>query len=215
MRSHNGLPIPASMEDLCDPSRMALLVYDMQAGITGQIRDGARVVERAGRALQAARGAGMRVVFTRHLSMPRPWMGVTQMRTAMAWQQTEDPGAVRPWFLRDSPAWAIIPELEPRPDEAVFDKLAMSAFEGTPLAFTLHDCGVTAVAIVGIATEIGLEPTCRHATDLGFIPVVLEDGCGAGHHEAAQAAFEAMRFMGEVVLSNVDSFARLLDGRAA
>ena len=213
MRSFNGLPVPTSMEDLCDPSRMALLVYDMQAGIAGQVRDGARIVERAGRALEAARGAGMRVAFTRHLSMPRSWMGTTQVRTAMAWQRTEDPDAVRPWFLRDSPAWAIIPELAPRPEEAVFDKLAMSAFEGTPLAFALHDCGVKALAIVGIATEIGIEPTCRHATDLGFVSVVLEDGCGAGHHGAGQAAIESMRFMGEVVLSDVDSFASLLADR--
>ncbi|HVG48519.1 MAG TPA: cysteine hydrolase [Rubellimicrobium sp.] len=214
MRSFNGLAVPSSLEDLCDPARMALLVYDMQAGITSQMRDGARIVERAGRALEAARGAGMRVVFTRHLSMPKPWMGVTQVRTAMAWQRTEDPDTVRPWFLRDSPGWAIVPALAPRPEEAVFDKLAMSAFEGTPLAFALHDCGITAVAIVGIATEIGIEPTCRHATDLGFIPVVLEDGCGAGHHEAGHAALNSMRFMGEVVLSDVDSFAHLLERRA-
>ena len=214
MRFFNDLSIPTSLEDLCDPSRMALLVYDMQAGITGQIRDGARIVERAGRALAAARGAGMRVVFTRHLSLPMSWTGVTQMRTAMAWQRTDDPASVRPWFLRDSPGWAIIPELAPRPEEAVFDKLAMSAFEGTPLGFALHDCGIKSVAIVGIATEIGIEPTCRHATDLGFVPVVLEDGCGAGHHGAAQAAFDSMRFMGEVVLSDVDSFASHLERRA-
>ena len=214
MRSFNGLAVPTSMQDLCDPSRMALLVYDMQAGITGQMKDGAQIVERAGRALEAARGAGMRVVFTRHLSLPKPWMGRTQVRTAMAWQRTEDPDSVRPWFLRDSPAFAIVPELAPRPEEAVFDKLAMSAFEGTPLAFALHDCGIVAVAIVGIATEIGIEPTCRHATDLGFVPVVLEDGCGAGHHDAGQASLESMRFMGEVVLSDVDSFAGLLEPQA-
>jgi len=53
------------------------------------------------------------------------------------------------------------------PSEAIFDKLAMSAFEGTPLNFAMRDCGISAIAIAGIATEIGIEPTARHAADLG------------------------------------------------
>jgi nicotinamidase-related amidase len=69
---------------------MALLVYDMQVGICGQIRDGARIVERCAAALAAARRCGMRVVFTRHLSCPKNWMGTTQLRTAMTWQRTSD-----------------------------------------------------------------------------------------------------------------------------
>jgi biuret amidohydrolase len=69
------------------------------------------------------------------------------------------PEQVKPWFLRDDPAFQIIPELAPRPSEGVFDKLAMSAFEGTWLEFALRDCGINAFIIVGVATEIGIEPT--------------------------------------------------------
>ena len=181
MKRTHGLGLPTALEDLCDPRRMALLVYDMQVGIRSQIKMGDQIVERAGRALAAARAAEMRVVFTRHLSMPKAWMGVTQYRTAMSWQRTDDPDAVNPWFLRGSPGFPIVPELEPTPDEAVFDKLAMSAFEGTPLSYALCDCGILSVALVGIAMEIGIEPTARHATDLGFVPVVLADACGAGN----------------------------------
>jgi hypothetical protein len=35
------------------------------------------------------------------------------------------------------------------------------------------------------------EPTARHAADLGIIPVVIEDACGAGHADAAQRSCEA------------------------
>ena len=73
----------------------------------------------------------------------------------------------------------IVPELAPAADEAVFEKLTMSAFEGTPLDTVLRDCGVTSVAIVGVALEIGIEPTARHAADLGYVPVVIRDACGA------------------------------------
>ena len=211
MKQTHGLQVPQTLEELCDPRTMALLVYDMQIGICSQIEGRDEIVARVARALAAARGAGMRVVYTRHLSMPKRWMGVTQYRTAMAWQRKEEPDAVVPWFLREAPASAIVPELAPTADDAVFEKLAMSAFEGTPLRYLLRDCGILSLAILGIALEIGIEPTARHATDVGVIPVVLADACGTGNRVAAERALESMRFIGEAVISDVDTFCRLLD----
>jgi len=52
----------------------------------------------------------------------------------------------------------------------MFDKISMSAFEGTPLDMALPDGGILAFAIVGIAMDIGIEPTVRHGADLGCIP---------------------------------------------
>jgi len=40
MERVNGVDVPQSLEDACDPRRLALLVYDMQVGILGQIADG-------------------------------------------------------------------------------------------------------------------------------------------------------------------------------
>src|SRR5262249_11875145 len=157
-----------------------------------QLKDSGRIVERCQTALEAARQAGMRVVFTRHLSCPKKWMGITQLRTAMVWQRSDDPSTVTPWFPRGAPGFEIVPELTPRADELILDKLAMSAFEGTCLPFALKDCGILGVAIVGIALEIGIEPTVRHATDLGFIPIVLADACGAGQATAGARSLETM-----------------------
>jgi biuret amidohydrolase len=206
----NGISTATGFDELCRPERTALLIYDMQVGICSQIKEGTRAVQRCRIALDAARQAGMRVVFTRHLSCPKKWMGITQLRTAMAWQRTTDPDAVRPWFLPGSPAAEIVSELAPRPDELVFDKLSMSAFEGTPLAFALKDCGIVGVAIGGVAIEIGIEPTVRHATDLGFVPIILADACASGHAEAGARALQSMRFVGEAILSDVDNLARVL-----
>jgi len=210
MKYANGLPVPVELADLCNPKSTALLIYDMQVGIRSQVAGADHVVERCAVALAAARRAGVRVVFTRHLSCPKAWMGATQYRTAMAWQKTSDPSAVKPWFLRDTPPAAIVPELLPNADELVLDKLAMSAFEGTPLAFALKDCGITGLAICGIAIEIGIEPTVRHATDLGFIPIILSDACGSGHAEAGRRSLDTMRFVGEAMITDVDSFAAAL-----
>src|SRR5499427_2241554 len=100
----------------------------MQVGIVRQLRNGVEVTARVAEVLELARGSGMRVFFTRHMSLPRELMGSFQYRTAMAWQHVDDPARVIPWFLRDSPSFQIVPELAPRATEAIFDKITMSAF---------------------------------------------------------------------------------------
>ena len=212
MKRAYGLEIPRSLDQVCDPKRTALIVYDMQVGIAPQIPTGAEITGRVARVLEAARRGGYRVYYTRHMTLPNALAGVTQLRTAMAWQRLDDPTKIDPRFLRDSPAWQIVPELAPRADEAVFDKLAMSAFEGTPLDFALRDCGINSFIIVGIALEIGIEPTVRHATDLGYIPIVVRDACGHRDQAAAQRAMDGFAFSGEPIVTDVDGITGVMTG---
>src|SRR5580700_283103 len=128
-----GLDIPLTLEEVCDPRRAALIVYDMQVGVVHQIPDGAEVVRQVVRVVERARAAGVRIFYTRHMSLPNELAGVTQLRTAMAWQRLKRVADVRPAFLRDSPAFQLTPELAPLPSEAIFDKITMSAFAATPL----------------------------------------------------------------------------------
>jgi hypothetical protein len=41
----------------------------------------------------------------------------------MAWQRAKSVDEVKPWFLRDSPGFHLIPEMNPLPSEAIFDKI--------------------------------------------------------------------------------------------
>ena len=66
------------------------------------------------------------------------------------WQRVDSPEAINPWFLRDSPGFELASELRVRADEAIFDKISMSAFEGTPLAMALRDCGLISFMICGV-----------------------------------------------------------------
>ena len=191
-----GLEIPLTLEDVCNPRRLALVVHDMQVGIVSQIANAPQVTAAVVAVLDAARGAGVRVFFTRHMSLPNEVAGTSQLRTAMAWQHVTNGDQVQPAFPRDSAQFQLVPDVSPRPTEAIFDKIAMSVFVGTPLEMALRDCGLDAFAIVGVATEIGIEPTVRHAIDLGFLPVVVTDACGAGNTEAAERALATLRFAG-------------------
>jgi biuret amidohydrolase len=211
-----GMDIPETLEDVCDPATMAVIVYDMQVGVLRQLPDGgAEEVQRVSQALAAARAGGYPVFFTRHMSLPVRLMGTSQLRTAMAWQQVEDPEKVESWFLRDTPGFQIVPELSPRGDEAVFDKLAMSAFAGTPLEMALRDLGIRAFAIAGVALEIGIAPTVRHAVDLGLIPVVVTDACGGRDQPAMQRVLDDFRFSGDALLADIATITPLLAARNA
>jgi len=204
MKSAYGINIPQTLQEVSDLKRVALLVYDMQVGILSQIKNPEQITQQVIKVLSAARDAGLRVFFSRHVSLPKELMGMVQFRMAMAWQRANSPDQVNPWFLRDSPGFQIVPELSPLPSEGVFDKLTMSAFEGTWLDFALRDCGINAFIIVGVATEIGIEPTARHGADLGYIPVVVTDACGAGDEQAARRSIESLKFAGDALITDTE-----------
>jgi biuret amidohydrolase len=90
----------------------------------------------------------------------------------------------------------------------------MSAFEGTWLDFALRDCGINAFIVVGVATEIGIEPTIRHGADLGYIPVFVSDACGAGNEEAGNRSIESLKFTGDAMLTNTKTICALLEQRS-
>jgi nicotinamidase-related amidase len=210
-----GLNVPSSLSDVCDPQTLALIVYDMQVGILDQISDRQSVVRRAAEVLQAARAAGIRTYFTRHVTLPAGLMGSAQLRMWRAWQGVQRLEDVRSPFPPDAPQTQIVAELAPDSEqEAVFDKLTFSAFAGTPLELALRGAGVSAVAIVGVATEIGIEPTVRHAGDLGFVPVVITDACAAGNAEAGARSLETLRFLGDAMLTDSAGFRAALGARA-
>ena len=70
------------------------------------------------------------------------------------------------------------------------------------MEMVLRDCGLIAFAIVGIATEIGIDPTVRHGADLGLIPVVVQYACGAGDAAAAERSLANIAFSGDAVMTD-------------
>jgi hypothetical protein len=131
----------------------------------------------------------------------------------MAWQRVDTMEKVKPMFLRDSPSFPIIPELQPLPSEGIVDKITMSAVEGTFLEIALRDCGIRSFIIAGIALEIGIDPTCRQGSDLGFWPILVGDGCGFGNVEAANHSLASLKHMGDTIVTDVETICRLVDCR--
>lgn len=214
MRYGNGLEIPESLEDVCAPEKLAVVVYDMQVGVLSQLPDGAEIVERVSKVVAAARRGGYPVIFLRHMFLPKRLMGRFALRMAMAWQGVETVEEVTPILQRDTAGFQLVPELRPQEGEIVFDKTSMSAFEGTPLASTLRDLGISTYAICGVALEIGIAPTVTHSTDLGFIPVVVEDAVGGRDEAGLARAWDEFEFQGHALVADVDTLVPLLEKSA-
>jgi nicotinamidase-related amidase len=210
MQEFAEIKIPGSLEEIVTPQNTALIVYDMQVGIVHQIKNGPEIIQNVTRLVSAARSSGVRIFFTRHMSLPKELMGAFQFKMAMAWQRVDSPEKVKSIFVRDNPAFQIIPELAPRPSEGIVDKISMSAFEGTYLEMALRDCGIRSFIICGIALEIGIDPTCRQAADLGFWPILVQDACGFGNEEAANHSLASLKHMGDTIVTNVETVCGLL-----
>jgi len=203
MKRAFGIAVPEGLVEICSPERCALIIYDMQAGIVPQIEDGQKIVAGCVALLEAGRNAGMRIFFTRHFFLPNRCIGVGQLRRNMIWQRKTDPAETKPFITQGSPAFQIVPELAPREDEVIIDKITMSAFESTFLNVAMRDAQLHSFIVAGIALEVGIEPTVRHGADLNFIPVVAADACGSKTEQAHERSIATMEETGEVIISSV------------
>jgi biuret amidohydrolase len=194
MQHAYGVAVPETVAEMCSPPNTAVLVYDVQVGILAHVRDRDGLVGRIRSVIAAARTAGVPVIYVRHVSVPPTHMGVAAFRTAMAWQRTERAAEVRAAFPPDAAHTQLVEELAPEGAEPVFDKLGMSAFVGTPVEMVLRDRRLTTLVMVGAVLEIGIEPTARHAADLGFLPVVVDDACGIVEPDAAARSLASLDY---------------------
>jgi nicotinamidase-related amidase len=193
-----GLAIPEHLKDACQPDRCALVIYDMQVGIVSQLEEGPAIVAQCQLLLEAARKGGFRVFFTRHLFLPVRMAGVGQIHRAMIWQNTKNPDELRNTISQGSDAWQIVTQLTPNMNELTVDKITMSAFESTFLNIAMRDARLESFIIAGIALEIGIEPTVRHALDLNYLPIVASDACGSRSPELEQRSLATLAETGEI-----------------
>jgi biuret amidohydrolase len=202
MKRAFGIAVPETLAEICTPSSCALLIYDMQVGIVPQLSEGPEILNRCKELLDAARGGGFRIFFTRHFYLPNQVAGSGQLRRAMVWQRKKDPAETTPFIPQGSKRWEIVPELAPREGEVIIDKITMSAFEGTFLNLAMRDAHLEAFVIAGIALEVGIEPTVRHGADLNYVPVVVADACGSKTADAKARSLSSLQETCEVITVN-------------
>jgi nicotinamidase-related amidase len=160
------------MSDLAfDKSKTALVVIDLQKGITGRptAPHTADVVIKNAASLAAAfRKNGMPVFLVRVTPSP------------------DGKDALHPITDAEMPVWSppadwadIVPEMGPEKGDFVITKHQWGAFYGTELDLEFRRRGITTMVLCGISTNIGVESTARFAYEYGYHQIFAEDAMSA------------------------------------
>jgi len=207
-----AVTLPARPESLpIEPSETALIVVDMQNAYASQggyldlagfdIAGAAAVIDKIALLVEAARAAGVTVVFFQNGWDPD-------------YVEAGGPGSPNWWksnalkTMRDKPElqgtllakgtwdYALVDRLTPQPGDIVIEKPRYSAFYNTSLDSMLRARGIKTLAFCGIATNVCVESTLRDGFFLEYFGVLLEDAT----HQAGPA------FLQEASVYNVEKF---------
>ncbi|MFI6922233.1 cysteine hydrolase family protein [Nonomuraea spiralis] len=147
----------------------ALVIGDIQRGITSGYAFARQVVPPLTELLPRARAAGVLVVFV-HFAFRDNGADVPPDSALLkGFFEAGDT------FHESSPATEV--DLPVAAEDVVVLKRRASAFAGTDLDLVLRAHGVGTVAVAGVATSAMVAATCYDAADRGYQVTVLRDGC--------------------------------------
>lgn len=162
--------------------RSCLLVMDVQRGLVDAMGAGDLVVRLAG-AVEAARAAGIPVVFVRVAFRPS--------HVEVSGRNAAFTGAAASGLFDDGTgATEVHPGLGVREGDIVVTKRRVSAFAGSDLDAVLRSLEVDRLVLGGLSSGGVVLSTLRQAADLDFALTVLADGCADPDPEVHRVLLE-------------------------
>ena len=186
-------PIPLRTEDFLDPRRAVLVMWDMQKGLAGRSPAISTIRDNALKLLAAAEKQKLPVIWSRHILPPTALTTGPFFLFLMKKQKVDHPDKLAPTMQRGMDDTEFVDGLAPKPHHIVLEKSQPSLFIDTPLDVRLKTLGRDTLIMAGVATDIGIEFTCRHAAALGYYSVVVEDACGSYAREAHERSLAFLR----------------------
>ena len=92
------------------------------------------------------------------------------------------------------------------------DNQRLSGLAGTDLPERLRADGITTLLVTGVATNLTVEQTARHGTDLGFTVHVVSDCVTAPTPEIGEASLANLDLATAGVLTSADAL-RIIEER--
>ena len=111
--------------------------------------------------------------------------------------------------MRGTEGAEVIPELEPGPDDHVFEKRTYDAFYGTGLDEHLRSLGVSRVVLTGLHTNMCIRHASAGALFRGYHIAVPEDCVEAFSEEAHRGGLE---YLQDVYNAEITSADELIEG---
>jgi nicotinamidase-related amidase len=187
------LSVPSTLEEFIVPQKTALVMWDMQKGLAGRAVNSDRLQAAAKRLLHAADMAGVLVIWSRHVLPPLDLTVGPFLLFLMKKQRVDHPEKLKPFMQEGMEEVEFLPGFTPAPHHVILEKSMPSLFVDTPLDLRLKARGITTVVLAGVATDIGIEFTARHALASGYYSVIAEDATGAYTEEAHARSISFLR----------------------
>ena len=214
--------LPARPESLAiNSGETALIVVDMQNAYSTKggyldlagfdVSSTGPVIEQIARAIEAARAAGVQVIFfqngwdSEYAEAGGPgspnWHKSNALKT-----MRKNPELQGKLLAKGTWDYDLVDALQPQPGDLVVPKPRYSGFFNTAFDSLLRARGIRNLVFTGIATNVCVESTLRDGFHLEYFGVVLADATHqAGPEFAQQAAlYNIETFFGWV--SSVDAF---------
>jgi len=215
-RPGSTVTLPARPEALpLNPKESALIVVDMQNAYASpggyldlagfDISGAAAAIEKIKLAVDAARAAGVTVIFFRN-GWDKDYVEAGGPGSPNWWKSNalktmrERPELQGKLLAKGTWDYQLIDALTPQPGDIVIEKPRYSAFFNSPLDSVLRARGIRTLAFCGIATNVCVESTLRDGYHLEYFGVLLEDATHqAGPPEMQVAAvYNIEKFFGWV-----------------
>jgi nicotinamidase-related amidase len=193
MNHLNNKFLPKSLSQFVQIGKVALIMWDMQNGLAGKAHNLEQIRTNANLLLDAADRNNVPVFWSKHIL---PSLSLTTepfLLFLMKKQKVDDPHLLVETMKIGMEDAKYIEGLEPRPGHIVLEKSQPSFFIDTPLDLRLKTLGIKTLVFAGVATDIGIEFTCRHGASLGYFSVVAEDACGSYTDLAHQRSLDFLR----------------------
>lgn len=177
---------------------------DVQNGVVQRFGATPGALEPFQRAVAAARGARIPVIFAR-VAFRDGYPEVSRRNKAFSAVSS------RGGMTLSEASTRIHDSVAPRFDEAVVTKLRVSAFAGSDLEVLLRAGGIDTLVLSGIATSGVVLSTVREAADRDYGLIVLSDACLDADPEVHRVLTEKI-FPRQAEVMSVEAWARSLEG---
>jgi len=168
-----------------DPSTTALILIDLQNGIVSlplAPYEGTVVVERCKPLAARFREAGALIVQV-NVSFSKDFADAPPSNVDAA-AHGPSPDQLEHWSTHVD---GVL-----QPGDLLITKRQWGAFTGTGLDQQLRRRGIRTIVLAGIATNIGVESTARHAWELGYDLITVEDCCSTFTEDMHKNSFSVI-----------------------
>lgn len=177
--------------ELVHPAHTALITQECQRGVIGDLsalpelaRAGQLMLPNVAALVTAARAAGAPVI---HCTALRRADGRGANRNARIFGYMAK--SAHP-LLPDSPAAAIVPEIEVAASDLVLPRWhGLSPFQGTELDFLLRNLGVRTLVGVGVSVNVAIQNLAFDAVNASYQMVIPRDAVAGFPREYVDAVF--------------------------